>query len=134
MYTCTLNHVRLFAPPWTVAVQAPLSVGFSRQEYWSGCHFLLQGIFPTQGSNPCLLHCRWIIYLLSHWGRPNTASQSSEEESFFLPSAFVGSWQALACGYISPSSASIFTWPSPLFVCVQIFPPPQLFFNKDTSH
>ena len=26
-----------------------------------GCHFLLQGIFPTQGSNPCLLHCRWVI-------------------------------------------------------------------------
>ena len=28
------------------------------------CHFLLQGIFPTQGSNPHLLHCRWIFYLL----------------------------------------------------------------------
>ena len=27
-----------------------------------GCHFLLQGIFPTQGSNPCLLHCRQILY------------------------------------------------------------------------
>ena len=33
-------------------------MGFSRQEYWSGCHFLLQGIFPTQGSNPHLLHWR----------------------------------------------------------------------------
>ena len=31
---------------------------------------LLQGIFPTQGSNPALLHCRWIIYLLSHQGSP----------------------------------------------------------------
>ena len=29
-----------------------------------GCHFLLQGIFPTQEPNPCLLHCRWILY---HW-------------------------------------------------------------------
>ena len=38
--------------PWTVAHQAPLSMGFSRQGYWSGCHALLQGIFPTQGSNP----------------------------------------------------------------------------------
>ena len=27
-----------------------------------GCHALLQGIFPTQGSNPCLLHCKWILY------------------------------------------------------------------------
>ena len=40
-------------PLWTVARQAPLSLGFSRQEYWS--HFLLQGILSTQGSNPCLL-------------------------------------------------------------------------------
>ena len=31
-----------------------------------GCHALLQGIFPTQGSNPGLLHCRWILYRLSH--------------------------------------------------------------------
>ena len=43
--------------PWTVARQAPLSMGFSSQEYWSGCHFILQGIFQTQGSNPHLL--RW---------------------------------------------------------------------------
>ena len=33
-----------------------------------GCHFLLQGIFPTQGSNPGLLHCRQILYCLSHQG------------------------------------------------------------------
>ena len=35
-----------------------------------GSHFLLQGIFPTQGSNPCLLHCRQILYPLSHRGSP----------------------------------------------------------------
>ena len=46
-----LSPVQLFLAPWTVTYQAPLSVGFSRQEYWRGCHFLLQGIFPTQGSN-----------------------------------------------------------------------------------
>ena len=39
-------------------------MGFSRQEYWSGCHFLLQRIFPTQGSNLGLLHCRQILYRL----------------------------------------------------------------------
>ena len=40
-----------------VAHQAPLSMGFPRKEHWEiyGCHFLLQGIFPTQGLNPCLL-------------------------------------------------------------------------------
>ena len=35
-----------------------------------GCHALLQGIFPTQGLNPGLLHCRWILYHLSHQGSP----------------------------------------------------------------
>ena len=35
-----------------------------------GCHFLLQGIFPTQGSNPGLLHCRQTLYRLSHQGSP----------------------------------------------------------------
>ena len=38
-----------------------------------GCHFLFQEIFPTQGLSPyllCLLHCRWILYSLSHWGSP----------------------------------------------------------------
>ena len=35
-----------------------------------GCHALLQGIFPTQGWNPGLLHCRWILYQLSHKGIP----------------------------------------------------------------
>ena len=35
-----------------------------------GCHALLQGLFPTQGSNPGLPHCRWILYRLSHQGSP----------------------------------------------------------------
>ena len=39
---------------------------FSRQEYWSGLPFLIQGIFPTQGLNPGLLYCRQILYCLSH--------------------------------------------------------------------
>ena len=59
------SRVRLFVTPWTVACHTPLSTGFYRQEYWSGCHALLQGIFPIQGSNPhllWLLHCRQILY------------------------------------------------------------------------
>ena len=78
---CVLNCVQLFVTPWTVALQAPLSMRFSRQEYWSGLHSLLQGIFLTQGSNPGLLHCRRILYCLSHqrnpyvtWGFPNLKS------------------------------------------------------------
>ena len=41
---------------WTAAHQAPLSMGFSRQDYWSGLPFPPQGIFLMQGSNQCLLH------------------------------------------------------------------------------
>ena len=55
------------ATSWTVSLQALLSMGFSRQEYWRDCHSLLQEIFPTQGSNPGLLHCRQILHSLSHW-------------------------------------------------------------------
>ena len=54
------SHFQLCATLWTTAHQAPLSMGFSRQGYWSGCHALLQGIFMTQGSNLCLL-------CLLHW-------------------------------------------------------------------
>ena len=46
-----LSHVQLFATPWSVAHQAPLSMGFSRQEHAAGRHFPFQGIFPTQGLN-----------------------------------------------------------------------------------
>ena len=62
------SHVRFFATPWTVACQATLSMEFFRQEYWSGLPFPPLGIFPTQGSNPGLLHCRQILYCLSHQG------------------------------------------------------------------
>ena len=48
----SLNHVRLFATPWTVAYQAPLSMGFSRQEYWSGEPFPLPGDLPNPGIQP----------------------------------------------------------------------------------
>ena len=40
MHVCGLSRVQLFATPWTVAGQAPLSMRFSKQEYWSGLPFL----------------------------------------------------------------------------------------------
>ena len=113
-----LSLVQLFATPWTAAYQVPPSMGFSRQEFWSGlpfpsprhesekwklsrsvvsdsswphglqptrflhpcgfpgkstgvgCHCLLQEIFPTQGLNQGLPHCRQTLYCLSHQGSP----------------------------------------------------------------
>ena len=75
------SQVRLFATPWTAAHQAPLSMGFSRQEYWSGCHALLQGISPTRGLNVCLMS-------------PALAGR------FFTPNA---TWEAHS-PFLSPSS------------------------------
>ena len=46
------SHVLLFATPWTVALQAPLSMGFSRQEYWRGLPFHSPGHLPDPGIKP----------------------------------------------------------------------------------
>ena len=50
-----VSHVRLFVTPWTVAHQAPLSVGFSRQEYWIGLPFPPPGDLPDPGIEPTSL-------------------------------------------------------------------------------
>ena len=63
----SFNRVQLFVTPWTVAHQAPLSIGKNTRV---GCHSLLQGIFTTHGLNPSLLHWRQILYCLSHQGSP----------------------------------------------------------------
>ena len=60
------SHVQLFATPWSVACQAPLSIGFSKQENWSGLLCPSPGDLP----NPGCLHWRWILYHLSHLGSP----------------------------------------------------------------
>ena len=66
----SLSRVWVVATPWSVAHQAPLSIGFSRQKTGVCCHFLLQGISPTQGLNlPYNLpYCRKMLYSLSHQG------------------------------------------------------------------
>ena len=48
----SLSCVRLFATPWTLAYQVPLSIGFSRQEYWSGLLFPSAGDLPNPGIEP----------------------------------------------------------------------------------
>ena len=47
-----LSHVHLFATSWTLAHQAPLSMGFSRQEYWNGLPFPTLGNLPNPGIKP----------------------------------------------------------------------------------
>ena len=77
--------------PWTVACQALLSVGFSKQENWSELCLLLQGIFPTQGSNPHLL--RWqadslpLHHLGNLWGFCLQGLLLKHREILYLPFA-----------------------------------------------
>ena len=62
--------------PWTVACQAPLSMGFLRHEHWSGLTFPFQGIFTSQGLNPAsaalqadslpLIHLRTPVDMYTH--------------------------------------------------------------------
>ena len=55
LYECELtcfSHVQLFMTPWTVACQAPLSMGFSKQEYWSGLPCPPPGALPNPGTKP----------------------------------------------------------------------------------
>ena len=49
------SHVQLFATPWTIVHQAPLSMGFSRKEYWSGLPCPLPGDLPNSGIEPVSL-------------------------------------------------------------------------------
>ena len=75
-----LNRVRLFETLWTVAYHAPPSLGFSRQEYWSGLPVPSPGDLPYQELSPGLLHCRQILYQLSYEGSPTHLLSRRERE------------------------------------------------------
>ena len=78
VHTCVcvsvLSRVQVFATPQTVAHQAPLSMGFPRQEYWSVLPFPPPGDLPDPGIEPSSLVSpalvRWILYQLRHLGSP----------------------------------------------------------------
>ena len=73
-----LSHMWISAAPWTVAHQAPLSMGLIGKITGVGCHFFLQRIFPTQGLNSRLL-------ILLHWQVDSLppAAPGKPSESFF---------------------------------------------------
>ena len=94
MHNC-FSHVQLCATLWTVAHQAPLSMGFSRQAYWTGLPFPAPGDLPHQGSNPQtqhLLHCWQILYC---WATREaqyvhyTSIKLEETNNLFFLSVFV---------------------------------------------
>ena len=105
-----LSRVRLFATPWTVTHQVPLSMGFSRQENWRGLSFPSPGGLPDPGIEPefpvspalacglftsrevqphdyaalISMHCRQILYCLSHQGSPRSCLKPDPTEKVNL--------------------------------------------------
>ena len=69
-----LSCVRLFATPWTAACQATLSMGFSRQEFWSGLPFSLPRDFPDPGIKPVSPELAGGFYTTGPPGKPWRAS------------------------------------------------------------
>ena len=69
------NCVRLCVTLWTVAHQAPLSMGSPGKNTTVGFHIFFQGIFLTQGSNPCLLS-------LLHWQADFFTTRATREAPF----------------------------------------------------
>ena len=73
MCCAVISHVRLFLTSWTVACQTPLSMEFSRQEYWSGLPFPSPGDLPDSGIKPTSLASPALagrLFMLHHLGSP----------------------------------------------------------------
>ena len=86
-----------------------------------GCHALLQGIFPTQRSNLCLLACRQILYRLSHQGRPGTMEKLAGLPLNTDPAACLGDFSGGASrsprkGYFKRRRRSEPSW---VLVCIR---------------
>ena len=69
-----LSCVRLFEITWTVTCQAPLSVGFPRQEHWSGLPFPSLGALPDPGIEPASAALAGRAFTLIHLGSPQTTT------------------------------------------------------------
>ena len=70
VYVQSLSHAQLFAVPWTVAHQVPLSLEFSHQEYWSGLPFPSPGDLPNPGIEPASPAWQADYLPLRHLGSP----------------------------------------------------------------
>ena len=70
MYVNSLSLVRLFVTPWSIIHQALLSMGFFRQEYWSGFPFPSPGDLPKPGIEPMSPALAGVFLPLSHQGSP----------------------------------------------------------------
>ena len=86
----SLSCVWHFATPWTIQ-----SWNYPGQNIGVGSLSLLHRIFPTQGSNPGLLHCTWILYQLSHKGSPRIVEWTAYR--FSRGSSRPRNWIGVSC-------------------------------------
>ena len=73
------SHVQLLATQWTIALQAPLTMGFSKQEYWNGLPCPPPGDLPDPGIEPTSSVLQENSLLLSHQGSPDSPTKESSK-------------------------------------------------------
>ena len=108
---CMLNHVWLFFTPWTVAHQAPLSMGFPRQEYWSWLPFPPPGDLLDSGIKPVsCVSCigGWLLYHCATCGKPKDKAQLSSGRSLSHVQLFATPWTAAWQASLSISNSGMY--------------------------
>ena len=108
-----LSHVQLFVTPWTVACQASLSMGFPRQEYWSGLPFSTPGALSNPGIKLATpgISCtgRWLLLPLCHLGSPKTHKTPANIWDLI-------SFTPLSC-FVCWKHTMLFLKPGPPWIC-----------------
>ena len=94
------SRVQLFAILWTAVCQAPLFMGFSRQEYWSGLPFPSPRDLPNPRIEPTSYLLWQILYLLSHQGSPIKYRLSSKSPDIISRLSFLYSCNSVLEGLI----------------------------------
>ena len=111
LLACGLSCVQLFVTPWILDHQPPLSMGFLRQEYWSGLPFSPPEDLPLPGIEPasllCLLYWQAILYHWVTWEQRTPAGSNVrccmchelERDSFLASYHLIGAlWHGIRCG------------------------------------
>ena len=100
-----LSRVWLFATPWTVDHQAPLSLEFSRQEYWSALPFPAPGDLPDPGIEPSSVSCigRRILYHFVTWKAPPSKGCLKYISTQCCPCVLGGGWEDIGQPFLTPA-------------------------------
>ena len=84
VFADVFSHGQLFATPWTIAHQVPLSMEFSRHEYWSGLPFPPPGDLPEPGTEPVSLKSPALasgLFTTETPGKPNLANKKKDDNN-----------------------------------------------------